>query len=232
MTQFFTPKVKKRVTWGVIALVIGVGGITVVNANFKATRLENTLSGQFKNNMAELSNCLRKIDGLAEIADAQSATFANAMVDVIKGRYQGTKADPSTPGVGQGGAWFSALTENYPDLKGVTAAYGPLATELVSCQNRYTDFQKALRDAFVAYDNYRNGSWSGLLTFGRLPSNNLTANITKTNIQHGQDAYDTMTSLVTTKAATGAYETGEMPASDLNLNNGGGKSPAPNTSTK
>lgn len=185
----------------VIAAIIIVPKIIGINDDGYAT--ESRLNAQYKTNQNELSTCLTTIRETANIAGAEADKFEAVMEEAVKGRYD--KAGVST------GAMFSAITEQYPDLAPLSAAFERVHTTVVGCRSNYKKVQNKLLDMLATYDSWRL-SWS-VRTFGTdFPSQNLIAQIGTDRSRRGQVALDQMNTIVTTKDTVDAYKSGTMTA--------------------
>lgn len=182
----------------IIAYVVGTS-ISVTNDGNKK---EAALGAMYRSAQNELSDCLTKISGSANVAQAQSDAFTKAMTDVIKGRYDGREAQP--------GGMFSAIVENYPDLSGLNNAFARVQDVLIGCRTDFKNVQNRLLDQLREYDSWRTGSWTVRTFGGDYPSNNLVAQIGNDTSRRGQAALDQMNTIVTVEGVTDAYRGGSM----------------------
>jgi hypothetical protein len=186
------------------AVAIGiVFAVNIAGINQAGYGKESKLNAQFLSNQNALSDCVTKIRETANIAGAEADKFEAVMVEAIKGRYDGRTANP--------GQMFSAITEQYPDLKPLSAAFERVHTTVVGCRSDYRGKQDKLLDMLSTYDSWRL-SWF-VNTFGTdFPSQNLIARIGGDTSRKGQAALDQMYTIVVTKDTVDAYNSGTMTA--------------------
>jgi hypothetical protein len=191
----------------VVVVVLGGGWFLVSNSVTNAGNVKETqLNAQYLDNQNWLSDCLVKTNQAASITKAQTDAFDKAMTDVIKGRYDGRSAQP--------GSMFSAIVENYPDMKGFNDAFNRAFNTVMGCRTDYRGMQSKLLDMLQKYDAWRTGSFTVRTFGGDYPSNNLVAQIGSDRSRKGQAALDQMYTIVTTKDTQDAYKNGTMPTQD------------------
>ena len=187
---------------GAVILVLGLIALLTSNSvTNTGNRKEAALNSQYLNNQNYLSHCITQIREVANVTQAQSDDFIKAMTDAVKGRYDGRSAQP--------GAMFSAITENYPDLKGLNQAFERMYTVITGCRTDYKNVQSKLLDMLREYDSWRTGSLTVRTFGGDRPSNNLVARIGTTS-HTGRDALNQMYTIVLVKDAKTAYQNGEL----------------------
>lgn len=190
----------------IVAVVLVIGGIITWSINNGVTndgnKKEAGLNSAYLNNQNYLSDCITKIRETANVTQAQADKFELVMVEAIKGRYDGREANP--------GQMFSAIVEQYPDLKGLDAAFERVHTVIIGCRSDYRGMQSKLLDMLQQYDSWRTGSWTVRFFGGdEFPSNNLVARV-GTNSSRGMDALDKMYQIVVVKDANQAYDSGTL----------------------
>ncbi len=195
----------------VVALVVVIGGILFfVNNGVKnnGNTKEAGLNAQYSVNINTLSDCIIRIRESAGVVQGQTEAFDRIMTDAVKGRYD----EGSSAQVG-GGTLFSAITEAYPDLSGVTGGYDKVLSVVNGCRTDYRGMQNKLLDMIREYDTWRTGSWT-VRTFGsEFPSANLNAK-KGDQILEGKQALIQMKTIVVVEEANTAYETGTLEAED------------------
>lgn len=212
-----TGKISNKLIALIVAVsLVAIGGLVFLIDNSvtnDGNRKEAALNAQYLDNQNILSDCLIKIREVANVSQAQSDAFTNAMEDTVKGRYDGREANP--------GQMFSAIVESYPELTGLTEAYERAHNTIMGCRTDYTKIQTKLLDMLREYDAWRTGSL-GVRTFGdgQFPSQNLVAQIGGDRSRKGQDALDQMYTIVTVEDAREATESGNIePEMSFNTDN-------------
>jgi hypothetical protein len=201
--------VKKYIVGGGIAVVVLTIVIALLSWNSavnKGNAMENGLNKQYLVNQNELSNCVTQIRETAKVAQAESDAFTKAMEDAIKGRYDGRAANP--------GQMFSAITENYPDLKDLNKAFERVYLKIVECRGDYKLVQNKLLSQLQGYDDWRTATNTGRIFGGNRPSDHLVAQIGTNRLLTGKAAYAQMLTIVTTADTKKAYETGNLEPED------------------
>ena len=206
---------KKAVTWIAVA-VVGLIVVVSLFASFNGkqkdmVKREQALSAQYQDNQNELSTYVSKITEMLGVAENATEAQRTVLEDAIKGRYEGdTGANPT------GGAFFSAITEAYPDLAKNQELYGKVQDAVSAGREAYKNKQTKLLDMLREYETWKNSGFihSKMVSMVGAPSDNPVARI-GTSTSRGQDALDQMYVIVLTKDAKQAYETGEMDPLDL-----------------
>lgn len=186
----------------VLALALIIGLVTKNSVTNTGNRKETGLNAQYLDNQNYLSDCIVRIREAANTTKAESDAFTKAMTDAVKGRYDGRMAQP--------GAMFSAITENYPDLKGLNQAFQRAFDTMSGCRTDYRGKQSKLLDMLREYDSWRTGSLTVRTLGGDRPSDNLVAQIGNDRSRKGQAALDAMYTIVLVKDAKSAYQNGEL----------------------
>jgi hypothetical protein len=173
---------------------------------------EQALSAQYADNQNELSSYISTIKETLGLADRNTDALDRVLADAVKGRYEGdTSAQPG------GGQLFSAITEAYPDLAGVTDAYAKVQDAVSAGRLAYKNQQTKLLDMLRDYETWKNSGFLHSMITGMVgaPSDNLRASVGD-DTARGQQALDRMYKIVLTAEGNKAYESGEMEPMDLN----------------
>lgn len=165
---------------------------------------ENALEQQYQVNQNELSTYTATVLETLGIADRANTKQKEFVVEAIKGRYDG-KMQPGT-----GGAYFSAITEAYPDTAKNAEAYAKVQDAVVAGRTAYKNQQNKLVDQIRSYENWKDQGFPRNMVVSALgfPSNSLEARVGDTRYK-GEDALDYMKRLVLTDEAVKSYETGK-----------------------
>lgn len=205
----------------VTAIAVGLVGLIVLIwlfASFNGTqkdmvKREQALSAQYQDNQNELSKLVLSVREMLGVATTANDKLNEVLTDAIKGRYEGdTGANPT------GGAFFSAITEAYPDLAANSALYQKVQDAIASGREAYKNKQTKLLDMLREYETWKNSGFvhSKMASMVGAPSDNLVARI-GTSVSRGQDALDQMYVIVLAGEAKEAYTTGEDPGLDTGL---------------
>lgn len=186
----------KALVIGGIVLVLIITALSYFVSAFN-TRVdkEQGLNGQYKDNQNELSACLTKITDSANLTNAQVEAMTEALVEAIKGRYDGRTASP--------GSMFSAIIEDYPNLQPFDDAFERAFVVIIGCREDYKNVQSKLIDMIRDYDAWRL-KFPRRLLIGN-PSDELRADDLR-----GEMALEQMRRLVLVKEALDAYEDGVL----------------------
>lgn len=194
---------------GVTLAVLLVGWFTVlglINSNRnEGIRLESTINAQYQSNQNSLSTFITSFYETLGIADRKSEQLDRILTDAVTGRY-GDDGLQSPDG-----ALFSAITEAYPDLKGLDT-YDQIIDLIKSGRKEYQGKQDKLLDMIKEYDIWRTkGFIRNMFLENYFPSKYLVARVGGQEWT-GKEALAKMRQIVVTKQATRAYETNEMEA--------------------
>jgi hypothetical protein len=206
---------------GIIAtiVVLGllvVGGISLfgyVNGIQKeGVAQEQALNAQYQSSQLELDTYTKKILESVGLADRKSDKLAEVLKAAVAGRYEG-EVKP-----GQGGAFFSAITEAYPNID--LSIYDRIVDMVNAGREAFKQKQNQLRDQIRVYETwmYSGIVQSRVIAMVGYPSNQLEARI-GTRVVTGRDALSQMKVLVTSKGTSEAFQTGEQEAIDINGKN-------------
>lgn len=191
------------------ALLVGLWAVVKHNSIVnEGNKQQATLNAQYVDNQNILSDCVVKIRESANVTKAQAATFERVMVETIKGRYlEGSTAQPGS------GALFSAIVEQYPDLKGLNDSFARVYDTIIDCRDSYKGTQSKLLDMLGSFERWYEGSFTVRALGGKYPSNKLVARFDGQRLT-GQAAFEKMYDIVLVKDADEAYKTGELEALD------------------
>lgn len=208
---------KSRVWLIVVAVVLVVGAaITWWRVNAWATDIEN--EGQtWQNEISQLRDdvettlgeCLDKSAVAAQIAQEQYKTLKDIVVSAAAARYENNAA------LGQGGAMFSALAEQYPQVDQTT--WGKLLGTAVGCRGEVADTQRHLRSHAARFESWTDGgSWPGDTIRNNFPNHELSVvNPLTGKTLVGEEALKHIIEPISTKEAKEAMGTKEMPSQTL-----------------
>lgn len=192
----------------VIALAAnwGVGN----NATNLGKKKEQTLNAQYLNNQNFLSDCILKVNGVANVAITNADKTNEILTNAMKGRYDGdTSAQPGS------GALFSAISEAYPNLQDVNGQFEKVSNVLVGCRTDYRDQQTLLLSKLEEFDRWRKGSRIARSKAGKFPDEDLIARVGSKKYT-GEEALDKMYAIVLVDETVDAYETGTIPSGSAN----------------
>lgn len=200
-----------------LALLV-VGGLFVGIASFynyannvrnELVRQETSLNAQYQDNQNELANYEVSFYEQTGLANLKSEKMDKIISDAVKGRYEGKDGQPVERG--QGGAFFSALVEAYPDLRGQLDVYDKIISFVSAGREAYKAKQSKQLDMIRTYESYRQTGWVRSWFVGKIGYPSLRAQIGE-KVVSGGDALAQMELIVTTEATNQAYETGKMKA--------------------
>lgn len=196
---------------------IGCGGMAVVflflfmyvygNINGlrnEAVQQENALNAQYQSNQNYLSTYISGFYEQLGLADHKSDKINKILTDAVKGRY-------GDDGFSANGAFFSAITEAYPDVKGLDI-YDDIAEYVRGQRDGYRNIQDKLLDMLRSYDTWRQeGIFKSFIVKSLLgvPSERLVARI-GTETWKGKEAEEKMFQIVLASQAKDAYKSGTM----------------------
>jgi hypothetical protein len=205
----FTNIPKKYLGLGAVALVVLLLLIGYASVNGKQKDMvakEAALSAQYLDTQNVLNNYVAKIRESLGVADRNTAALDQVLADAVRGRYDGdTSAQPG------GGQLFSAITEAYPDLSGVSINYANVQSAVFAGRDAFQNEQSKMLDMVRDYNTWRNSGFlhSAIVGLIGAPSDNLAAN-NGTDTVHGQAALDRMNDIIRTTEGKTAYDTGVM----------------------
>ncbi|MDP3793904.1 MAG: hypothetical protein Q8R07_04080, partial [Candidatus Uhrbacteria bacterium] len=199
----------------IIAVVV-LGGLFVGGVSFygyangvrnELVRQETALNAQYQDKQNELGNYEVAFYEQTGLANLKSDKIDKIISDAVKGRYEGKDGQPVERG--QGGAFFSAMVEAYPDLRGQLDVYDKIISFVAAGREAYKAKQSKQLDMIRAYESFRQTGWVRSWFIDRVGYPSLRAQI-GTKVVRGSDALAQMELIVTTEATNQAYQTGTM----------------------
>ena len=170
---------------------------------------ETALNAQYQDNQNELGNYEVSFYEQTGLANLKSEKMNKIISDAVKGRYEGKDGQPVERG--QGGAFFSAMVEAYPDLRGQLDVYDKIISFVASGREAYKAKQSKQLDMLRAYESYRQTGWVRSLFVNWIGYPSLRAQIGQ-KVVRGTDALSQMELIVTTETTNQSYESGKMKA--------------------
>ena len=196
---------KKYFVLAVIAILVVLLGAGVWGKFDSAQRTmvkkETSLGSLHGDCMNTLSNHTAKIKEALGVADRSTAALDKVLENAVSARYEGR--GPSQ------GEMFSAITEAYPDLNGVSINYENVQSAIFAGRDAFSACQTRLLDQYRDYMNWKNAGFidKSVNALVGAPSENLLINIGGEE-HEGKDALKKIRTLVITKEATKSYQTG------------------------
>ena len=172
-------------------------------------RQETALNAQYQDNQNELANYETSFYEQTGLANLKSEKMDKIISDAVKGRYEGK--DGQAVERGQGGAFFSAMVEAYPDLKGQLDVYDKVISFVSAGREAYKAKQSKQLDMIRAYESYRNTGIVRSWAVAKAGYPSLRAQIGE-KVVRDEDALGQMELIDTTEATNTAYQTGKMKA--------------------
>lgn len=195
----------------VIAVIVVGGGLYGVLSWVNGVQNEgetkqNDIVQLQKNMVNDISKCLDTGAVQAQIVGQEYATMKDILVSVTAARYEGDNAS-----LGQGGAMFSALTENYPQIS--QESWARLSGVIIGCRKDVGDAQEQLQGAITRFKTW---SSTGGIFETRIRDDFPTDALTTTNALtseklKGEAALEYLGRLITVKDAQKAVQDGTMP---------------------
>lgn len=195
-----------------VLFVLGFGALSVygyVNGlRSEGIRQETALSAQFEANQNELSGYTLAFYEQLGIANLKSAKLDTILTHAIEGRY-------GEDGFSANGAFFSAITESYPDLTQNMQLYDDIVVFVRAGREAFKNKQDKLLDQSRVYKNFLNDGLirsrivKGVLGF---PSDVLEARIGGQVVARGPAAFDRLQTIVVTGSTAEAFTTGRQEA--------------------
>ena len=195
------------ITGIVFAVILAVGFSLygyINSTRSTAVQLENGLNAQYLANQNELSSYQAGFYEQLGVANLKSDKMDKIISDAVKGRYDGKMAP------GTGGAFFSAISEAYPEIGTSLDIYDKIVDYVAAKREAYKQAQNKLLDMLRTYDTWRqDGLLRSFVVANVLgvPSDRLEARI-GTDVKRGAEARDRMFLIVITEDARDAYQTG------------------------
>ena len=216
---------KNKVLFGVLLglvivgllVVIGVVGVNSYTLGIRneGERQEQDLTALSNEARISLSTCLDQGTIAAQVTKEEYKTIKEILVETTSARYVDASGKPTdASGVLGGGKLISALQENYPQVD--QRDWQNLQTLVVGCRDEFQGSQDHIQAAAAAYNKWRVSD--DILNQGiksQFPSNQLVVVKPDGTKLHGQDAYDYITTPISTADANKAFESGVLDPQDL-----------------
>lgn len=195
------------ITAGILAVLVagGIGVYGYLNGlRSVSVGYETSLNAQYLDNQNYLSAYVSGFYEMLGIANLKSEKMDKILLDAVKGRY-GEK------GFSSQGAFFAAVVEAYPDIKGLDV-YDKIMDYVSAKREGYRAIQSKLLDMLRSYDKWRE---DGLVqsriieSVLGIPSDRLEARIGE-SVKRGKDAREQMYVIVLADQAADAYKSGRM----------------------
>lgn len=189
-----------------LLVVSGVGFYGWVNG-LRSTSVgyETGLNAQYLDNQNYLSAYISGFYEQLGVANLKSEKMDKILLDAVKGRY-GEK------GFSSQGAFFSAVAEAYPDIKGLNI-YDKIVDYVSAKREGYRAIQSKLLDVLRSYDYWRQDgiiqSWVVASFLLGVPTERLEVRLDG-KVSRGKEAREQMYVIVLADQATDAYKSGRM----------------------
>ena len=203
-------KQKGAITTGLILLLAVVAALAVVgmslygyavSINNQAVAYETRLSTEYRSVQVEVSNYVSTFYEQTGLAKAKSEKMDNIIRGAIEGRFGD---DPK-----QGQALLNAVSEAYPDTKGLDI-YDKILPTVAAGREGIRNKQNQLLDEARSYDSWRKqGVFRRYVLSGVYPSKDLSIKVGDRMI-YAQEALDHLKEPVVTSSTSTAFETGKM----------------------
>lgn len=205
----------KKIIWAVVALVViglGVSGYNFFNTlNTERVTRETSVSAAYQESQLELDTYVKQIKESVGIANVKSDKLDQILRDAVSGRYGDSKADAAGNKNGQGGSFFSAVVEAYPDLKGQLDVYDKIVDKVFTGREAFKTKQTELRRQVADYERWINTGLVQSIMIKKVigaPTDLLEARIGK-NVKTGRAALEQMKLLVTSGRTNDNFESGQ-----------------------
>ena len=210
---------KKLIITGVIIAAIAAVGFSLYgffnSLNSQRVQYETSLTASYQKNQTELDTYHKKIKEAVGIANVKSDKLDQVLRNAVSGRYGDSNAAGNRQG--QGGAFFSAIVEAYPDIRGQLDLYDRIAERVFSGREAFKQKQNALLGEVQAYEVWMNDGLVQSIMIKRVigaPTDLLQARI-GTKVLRGQAALDQIRLVVTSKGTNESFESGQEEAIDF-----------------
>ena len=208
---------KKIITIGVL-VALAFGGWQLYNfANSLRSVIvdkETHLTQSYKTNQLELDSYVKKITESTGIANVKSDKLTQVLRDAVSGRYGDGKSEIGAK-QGQGGSFFSAITEAYPDIKGQLDVYDRIVEQVFAGREAFKQAQTNLLGEVRSYKVFINDGLVQSLVIKHIlgaPTDLLVANTGKGRNLTGKAALEQMELVVTSKRTNDSFDSGEEDA--------------------
>ena len=203
-------KITALIVGGVLFLLVLAGYGYFNGLNTDRVNMETTITAQYQSNQLELDTYHKKIKEAVGIANVKSDKLDQVLRNAVSGRY-GVNKDEAGNRQGQGGAFFSAIVEAYPDIRGQLDLYDRIVDAVFAGREAFKQKQNLLLDRVRAYEVWMNDGLVQSIMIKKVigaPTDLLQARI-GTKVTRGQDALDQIRLIVTSQATGQAFETGQ-----------------------
>lgn len=184
-----------------VILILGsiVVGTTVMGIYNTGVEYQTRLTAMYQSNQNELSTYVTSIYEQIGVANLKTAKMDTIITHAVQGRYgeDGFSAD---------GAFFSAVSEAYPDLD--LSIYDEIRRSVEAGRTAFKVKQDMLLDVIRSFDTYRQGMPRGLVAEFFFPNDNLQARIGGEVVAVGDAALSQMRVLVLNGEAVESFQTG------------------------
>ena len=171
---------------------------------------ETTISAQYQSNQLELDTYHKTIKEAVGIANVKSTKLDQVLHDAVAGRYGDSKSEAGSR-QGQGGAFFSAIVEAYPDIKGQLDLYDRILNAVFAGREAFKQKQNLLLDRVRSYKRWMNDGLVQSILIKKVigaPTELLQARVGK-SVVHGPEALDKIETIVTSQSTSQSFESGE-----------------------
>ena len=192
----------------VLAAIIGSGLVFYGYINglrSESVKREAQLSAQYQSNQNYLSTYISGFYEQIGVANLKSEKMDQILSDAVKGRYE------KSGGFSQGGGFFSAILEAYPNLAGLNI-FDKIVEYISGQRAGYRDIQDKLLDMLRSYYTWRQDGFVQSFIVSSVigvPTDRLEARLSDGAL-HGAAARDKMYQIVLASQAQEAYKTGTM----------------------
>jgi len=191
----------------VVTVFSAVGFYGYVNGlRSEGIQQETALSAQYESNQNELSAYVTSFYEQVGVANLKSAKLDTILRHAIEGRY-------GDDGFSANGAFFSAVTESYPDLTKNLQLFDDIAIFVRSGREAFKGKQNQLIDRARVYKTFLNDGLVQSMVVKSLlgfPSNVLEARIGGKVVARGPEAFEAIQNIVITGSTAEAFTTGRQ----------------------
>lgn len=208
-------KITALIVGGVLFLLALAGYGYFNGLNTDRVNMETTITAQYQSNQLELDTYHKKIKEAVGIANVKSDKLDQVLRNAVSGRYGDSNAAGNRQG--QGGAFFSAIVEAYPDIRGQLDLYDRIVDAVFAGREAFKQKQNLLLDRVRAYEVWMNDGLVQSIMIKKVigaPTDLLQARI-GTKVLRGQAALDQIRLVVTSKGTNESFESGQEEAIDF-----------------
>lgn len=189
----------------VVILIIIMSGLSTANTiNNEGAKKESELTEAYNASQIELATTVNKTLESMGIAKVASKSMREIMTDAITGRYDG-EMQPGT-----GGAMFSVITEDYPDITADSERYAHVQRVAEAGRDQFKNSQKNLQARISDFNTWKRTGIikKQFIKAQGFPTGELTISVGGQSFK-GQDALDKMSAVIGSPDSTKAFQTGE-----------------------